>query len=337
LKEPKTVLRIFIIFAVSFLVPLAAMADDALYAKAKAEGKVLLYSSLSTGDTRELQKIFEKKYPGVDLEIYRTGGPKILQKIMAEHRTGNDIADVVMTKGDVIYILLQEKLLAQFNSPERNAYDEQFKDPQGHWTDVYPTVHSIAYNTTMVAKSDIPRHYKDLLKPKWKRKIGLNTNNFMFLYAMMNLYGKEGGMDYLNKLAAQEPQVRTGGTLTATLVSAGEFPLAVSINANNVENVKQKGGPVDWARVEEPLYADLHPVSVMEHASHPNAARLFVQFVISKEGQTVIRNLGRIPARKDVEPKIAIDRSQIRIIEPEEGAKTKYYQGLLDKLFVEAK
>lgn len=337
MKHSQTVLRIFVLFAVSFLTPLAARADDALYTKAKSEGKVLLYSSLSTGDTRELQKIFEKKYPGVDLEIYRTGGPKILQKIMAEHRTGNDIADVVMTKGDVIYILLQEKLLAQFNSRERNAYDEQFKDPKGHWTDVYPTVHSIAYNTAMVAKSDIPRHYKDLLAPKWKKKIGLNTNNFMFLYAMMDLYGKEDGMEYLKKLAAQDPQVRTGGTLTATLVSAGEFPLAVSINANNVENVKQKGGPVDWAKVEDPLYADLHPVAVMEHASHPNAARLFVEFVISKEGQTVIRNLGRIPARKDVEPKIAIDRSKIRIIEPEEGAKTKYYQGLLDKLFVEEK
>jgi len=324
-------------FAVVFLFPIGAFANDALYEKAKEEGKVLLYSSLSTGDTRELQKIFHKKYPGVELEIYRTGGPKILQKIMAEHRTGNDIVDVVMTKGDVIQILLKEKLLAPFNSPERNAFDEQFKHPQGYWTDVYPTVHAIAYNTAMVPASDIPRGYKDLLKPGWKRKLGLNTNNFMFLYAMMDLYGKEGGMDYLKTLASQDPQVRTGGTLTATLVGAGEFPLAVSINANNIENVKQKGGPVDWARVEEPLYADLHPVGVMAHAPHPNAAQLFVQFAISKEGQTIIRDLGRIPARSDVEPKIAVDRSKLRIIDPEEGTKTKYWQGLLDKLFVKAK
>ena len=334
MKKLEILRRVVRFFAVAFLLPFAAFANDALYDKAKEEGKVLLYSSLSTGDTRELQKIFHKKYPGVQLEIYRTGGPKILQKIMAEHRTGNDIADVVMTKGDVIHILLKEKLLAQFNSPERDAFGEQFKDPEGYWTDVYPTVHSIAYNTATVPEPDIPHHYKDLLKPKWKRKIGLNTNNFMFLYAMMHLYGKEGGMDYLKKLASQEPQVRTGGTLTTTLVGAGEFPLAVSINANNVENVKQKGGPVDWARVEEPLYADLHPVGVLANAPHPHAAQLFVQFAISKEGQTIIRNLGRIPARSDVEPKIAVDRSQLRIIDPEEGTKTKYYQGLLDKLFV---
>lgn len=336
MRKLELVQRMFTFFAVVFLLPLAAFANDTLYEKAKGEGKVLLYSSLSTGDTRELQKIFHKKYPGVQLEIYRTGGPKILQKIMAEHRTGKDIADVVMTKGDVIFILLKENLLAQFNSPERNAFDEQFKDPQGYWTDVYPTVHSIAYNTATVSEADIPRYYKDLLKPKWKRKLGLNTNNFMFLYAMIDLYGKEAGMDYLKKLASQEPEVRTGGTLTTTLVAAGEFPLAVSINANNVENVKQKGGPVDWARVKEPLYADLHPVGVMAKAPHSNAAQLFVQFAISKEGQTIIRDLGRIPARGDVEPKIAVDRSKLRIVDPEEGAKTKYWQGLLDKLFVKA-
>jgi iron(III) transport system substrate-binding protein len=319
-----------------FLSP-AAHAESTFYKTAKQEGKVVLYTSFSNSDTRVLKEVFDKRFPGVTLEVYRSGGPKILQKILAEHLAGSDIADVVMTKGDAIHLLVQKQLLTKFDSPERQAYEDHFKDPDALWTDVYPTVHSIAYNTSMVSGQDVPRHYTDLLKPQWKGKVGLNTNNFMFLYAMLHLNGKEKGMEFLKKLAAQNPQVRTGGTLTATLTAAGEFPLAVSINANNIENVKEKGGPVDWARLEDPAYADLHPAAVMAKAPHPNAARLFIEFALSREGQTLIKDRGRIPARKDVQPKIAIDRSKLRIIAPEEGAKTKYYQGMLDDLFIKAR
>jgi iron(III) transport system substrate-binding protein len=86
--------------------------------------------------------------------------------------------------------------------------------------------------------------------------LGANRNNFMFLAAILNLYGKEKGEDFLRKLSQQDPQVRDGGTLTATLIGAGELPIAFSVNANNVENVKESGSPVDWVRIEDPLYAE---------------------------------------------------------------------------------
>lgn len=332
----KKIKGIAVFFFAFSLLPWTVHADS-LYEKAKEEGKALLYTSFSGRDVKELQDVFQKKYPGVTLEVFRAGGPKVLQRIMTEHRAGSDFVDVVMTKGDALYLLHKEKLLAKWDSENRKAYDDQFKDPDGYWLDVYPTVHSIAYNTKMVSSKNIPRHYTDLLKPRWKEQIGLNTNNFMFLYAMLHLYGKEKGMDFLKKLATQKPQVRTGGTLTATLVAAGEFPLAVSINANNIENIKEKGGPVDWARLEDPMYADLHPVAVMAKAPRPNAARLFADFVTSKEGQLMIKKQGRVTARRDVEPKIAINRSKLRIVDPAEGAKTQYYEELLRDLYGKAK
>lgn len=92
-------------------------------------------------------------------------------------------------------------------------------------------MHSLPYNTKLVAKSDLPRHYTDLLNPKWKGKLGANRNNFMFLAALLHLYGKEKGEDFLRKLAQQNPPIRHGGTLTATLVRAGELPIAFSVNA----------------------------------------------------------------------------------------------------------
>jgi iron(III) transport system substrate-binding protein len=308
-------------------------ADSSFYAKAKEERQVLLYTSLANADTNAFRSAFEKANSGVKLEIYRASGTTILQKILTENRAGADNVDAVMTEGTVLHALKDKNLLAKFDSPERKAFDARFKDKEGYWTDVYPTVHSIPYNTKLVARQDLPKYYTDLLDPKWKGKLGANRNNFMFLAAMLDLYGKEKGEDFLRKLAQQNPQVRDGGTLTATLVGAGELPIAFSVNANNVENVKESGSPVDWVRIEEPLYGEPHPAAVMARAPHPNAARLVVEFAISKEGQQLISKLGKVPGRRDVQPIIGVDRAKLRIISPEEEAKTAHYQKMFDDLF----
>jgi iron(III) transport system substrate-binding protein len=310
-----------------------SMAGSSFYPKAKEEAQALLYTSLAASDTDPFRAAFEKAYPGVKLEIYRASGTTILQKILTESRAGNPMVDVVMTENSTLHALKGKKLLGKFDSAERAAFDDRFKEKEGYWTDVYPTVHSIPYNTKLVSAADIPRRYTDLLDPKWKGKLGLNRNNYMFIAALLDFYGKEKGKDFLRKLAAQKPQVRSGGTLTATLVGAGELPIAFSVNANNVENVKEKGSPVDWARIEDPLYGEPHPAAVMAGASHPNAARLVVEFAISKEGQELIANLGKVPARSDVKPKIGVDRANLRIISAEEAAKTAYYQNRFDELF----
>jgi len=327
------------IFALALLCGLVSRsgAESSFYPKAKEEGQVLLYTSLAGSDTKAFSNAFEKAYPGVKLDIYRASGTTILQKILTESRAGNEVVDAVMTQVNVLHVLKEKNLLAKFESAERKAFDPRFKDDDGYWTDVYPTVHSIPYNTKLVAAQDVPRHYTDLLDPKWKSKLGLNRNNFMFIAALIDYYGKEKGEDFFRKLAGQNPQVRSGGTLTATLVGAGELPIAFSVNANNVENVKEKGSPVDWARLEDPLYGEPHPASVMANALHPNAARLVVEFAISKPGQMLIANLGKVPGRGDVEPKIGVDRAKLRIIPAKEAARTAYYQKRFDELFGKSK
>jgi iron(III) transport system substrate-binding protein len=303
-------------------------AQSGFYAKAKEEGRVLIYTSLAASDNKPFQAALEQANPGVKLEIYRASGTTILQKILTESRAGAHLADAVLTEGTVLHALKDNKLLVQFDSPERKAFDDRFKDKEGFWTDVYPTVHSIPYNTKLVAQKDLPRRYTDLLEPKWKGKLAANRNNYMVIAAMLDLYGKEKGEDFVRKLAQQQPQVRSGGTLTATLVGAGEM-----VYANNVENVKESGSPVDWVKVEEPLYAESHPIAVMARAPHPNAARLLAEFAISKNGQQLISNLGKVPGRSDVQPKIGVDRAKLRMISPEDEAKTAHYQKWFDDLF----
>ena len=308
-------------------------AQSEFYAKAKEEGKVVLYTTLAASDNKPFRAAFEQAYPGVQLEIYRASGTTVLQKILTESRAGAHLTDVVLAEGAALTPLRDANLLVKFESPERKAFEARFKDKDGFWTDVYPTVHSIPYNTKLVAQKDLPKRYTDLLDPKWKGKLAANRNNYMFIAAMLDLYGKEKGEDFIRRLAQQNPQVRSGGTLTATLVGAGEAPLAFVVYANNVENVKESGSPVDWARVDEPLYAESHPVAVMAKARHPNAARLLAEFAISKNGQQLISDLGKVPGRSDIQPKIGVDRAKLRMIAPEEEAKTAHYQKWWDDLF----
>ena len=148
-----------------------AGAESAYYAKAKEEGKVLLYTSLAGSDTKPFKAAFEKAYPGVQLDIYRASGTTLLQKILTESAAGRGIADAILTEVNALHVMKTKNLLIKFESPERNAFDARFKDQEGYWTDIYPTVHAIAYNTKLVAPQDIPEHYTGLLDAKWKRAV----------------------------------------------------------------------------------------------------------------------------------------------------------------------
>jgi iron(III) transport system substrate-binding protein len=308
--------------------------ESASVEKAREEGKLVFYAAMNAADSVRVQSGFEKKYPQIKVELVRAGAPALLQRILTEARGGKVFADAVLGFGYIHYELDQQKLLAKFASTQRQAFSAQFKDNEGYWTNVFPIVHTVAYNTKMLPPPELPGHYADLLLPKWKDKTGMNGNNIMFLAAIMNFYGRDKGMDFLRKLAAQNPQVRGGGTQLTMLLAAGEFPLAFSINENNVESFKQRGGPIDWARLADPLYGETVPIGIMAGAAHPNAARLFVDYVLSKEGQELLKELGKVPARSDVAPRTNIEREKIRMIPPEEEAKTAYYGKLFDDLFV---
>lgn len=301
--QKKSLTSLVVILSITVEISSGFCADASSVEKAKEEGKLVFYAAMNAEDSGKVLKGFEKKFPQIKVELFRTGAPKMLQKILTERRAGKTFADVVLGFGYIHYQLGQQGLLARFDSPERGAFSAQFKDNDGYWTNVFPIVHTIAYNTKLVAPTDLPARYADLVQPKWKGKAGMNSNNIMFLAAMLHFYGKEKGMDFLKKLAAQNPQVRAGGSLVVTLVAAGEFPIAFSINENGVERIKEQGGPVDWIRLADPLFGETVPIGIMAGAPHPNAARLFVDYVLSKEGQELFRTSGRFRLAATSSPK----------------------------------
>ncbi|HEY6364737.1 MAG TPA: extracellular solute-binding protein [Candidatus Binatia bacterium] len=285
--------------------PLAngASADrDKILEGAKKEGRLVLYTGMDVEEANQYTKEFNKKYPFIKPDVFRSSGEKVQARFLVEHRAGVHNADVFQTSIVQVYQLKNAGLLAKYVSEESAAYPEGFKDPLGHWTAFYLIPYVIGYNTKLVAPKDAPNSYEDLLQPKWKGQISLETEEYQWFYHLVQILGKEKGLDYMKRLAGQNLQMRKGHTLLAQLVAAGEMAMAVVVYSNRVERMRNSGAPIDWVRFKGPTITAINAISIPEKAPHPNAAKLFVDYILSKEGQNLLRGLRRIPARPDVAP-----------------------------------
>jgi iron(III) transport system substrate-binding protein len=269
--------------------------------KAEAEGKIVFYTTANTSDAKAIGDGFKKIYPKIDIQFDRTSDSQLMEKILTEVRAGKSLWDVAATTGFYGYLLKKRGLLAAYDSPERKYFRDGFKDPQGFWTSTYTTYAVFGYNTRLVSKANIPRSHEDLLKPAWKGQIGLEGRAYEWFTATISGMGREKGLGYMRTLAKQQPDLRIGRTLLAQLVAAGEFNGTLTAYMHNFDTLKAGGAPVDWLPLA-PSFANLHPIGISAKAPHPNAARLFVDYVLSQKGQEVVRALRRIPDRIDTPP-----------------------------------
>lgn len=273
-----------------------------ILAGAKSEGRLVLYTGMDTEEANLYVTKFAKRFPFIKADLFRSSGETVQARFLVEHRANTHNADIFQTSIVQVYQLKNSGLLMRYVSEEASAYAEGFKDRQGYWTAFYQIPYVIGYNTRLIAAKDIPASYEDLLNPKWKGLIGLETEEYQWFYHLMRLMGRDKGLDFMRRLARQEPQMRKGHTLLAQLVAAGEMALATVLYSNRVERMKASGAPVDWVRFKGPTITAINAIAIPEKAPHPNAAKLFVDFALSKEGQGLLRGLRRIPARPDVLP-----------------------------------
>ena len=127
---------------------------------------------------------------------------------------------------------------------------DDLKDKKGFWTSVYVNSVVLGYNTNLTKGQAMPRSYNDLLLPRWKgRKISVDDTYATFLQGLISVWGKDKALDYLKKLAEQEPVVMRGSTVRVQLAAAGEFPLVIAY-ANIIQYLAEKGAPVDWLPLE---------------------------------------------------------------------------------------
>ena len=268
---------------------------------AKKEGKVVWYTALSIQDAELLTKRFEQLYPFVKTETLRLVTDSLLTKILTEARAGVFNADVIEIPGIAGNIVKKEGLLAKYASPEAEAYPASMIDSDGTWTSFFIHTLVLVYNSQLVKKEDLPRSYEQLINSRWKQKIVLRDEDFETFGMMLKVMGREKGLNFMRRLSAQGVELRNSFTLAVQAVASGEIPLGMNLYGTHTEEFKKKGAPVDWVPMEFVL-TTVEPLAVGARAPRPSAARLFVDFLLSKEAQTLMRERSRIPSRPDVPP-----------------------------------
>jgi len=275
-------------------------AEPSLEALAKAEGgQLMVYTSMSEEDLDAVLASFKETYPFVTTAFYRESGEQVLTQALAETQSGQYLADVYEIDSISTNRLIQEGLLAPYITLESSAYPDDAKDQDGYWTvDRINTV-VIGYNTDLVALSDIPATWEDLLDPKWKGKMAVERSDIELLGDMVAAWGQEKAYAFWEGIAAQEPAMIDGHTELAEALAAGEYAISPTLYAHRVEKLKSKGEPVEWVKTD-PVFAYTQVIALAANAPHPATAKLFINWLLSESGQTLIRDLGRIPARAGI-------------------------------------
>jgi iron(III) transport system substrate-binding protein len=293
----------FLCLLVCLPVPaLAAAADLKVVEAAKKEGELAWWSTIAQDQSQKLVDEFMKRYPFIKANSWRSGSVGLHNKIMLEARAGRSSWDVVsQTTPEFILDLKQKGLIAAYDSGERRHFSADLKDKDAYWTGTYALPMGLGFNTRQVAREDVPKTYQDLLHPKWKgRKISVDNESYEFLVGLMQAWGRSAAVDYLKKLAAQEPAIGRGNTQRTQLLAAGEFPLAIAYT-HTIEWSKAQGTPVDWVNLE-PVVIKFDGIMLGSKAAHPNAAKLFIDFILSQRGQELLQSFSRVTLRNGVEP-----------------------------------
>jgi iron(III) transport system substrate-binding protein len=274
-------------------------ADDRIVDGAKREGKVVWYTV--AGESLELARAFERKYPFVKVEVVRSTVFPLLNRMLNEAKAGNHLYDVVRQSAFTMQVLMQKGMIQPYESPERKFYSQESKDKTGYWTSTDENYFVIGYNTKMVPSREVPKDWEDLLNPKWRGKIALDPDNHLLYGGLEQRWGKEKAEEYFKKLSRQQIQFRKGNTLLAQLIVAGEYPLGF-VYAHRVELLKSQGSPFEWVSTMNPIVTTLAPVGLGAKAQHPNAGKLLIDFILSAEAQKQLQKMYRIPSRSNLEP-----------------------------------
>lgn len=286
--------------------------EQRLLEKARTEGTLTLYTSMATTESGPLAQAFEKKY-GIKVQLWRALSENVLQRAVTEARGGRRAMDVVETNAPEVEALGREHVTAEFFSPHLADLPEWAKPAHRRWASDRANLWVTGYNTGKIKREELPAAIEGFAEPKWKGRISLEATDADWMYGVVNFMGEPAGLDFFRKLAALKPEMRKGHILVAQLVAAGELTACLTVYSGNADSIKSKGGPIDWLPVE-PLVGRPQALGVARNAPHPHAALLFVDFVLSPEGQKLLADMGRVPASRT--QKTLLDRHKHVMVDP---------------------
>jgi iron(III) transport system substrate-binding protein len=276
--------------------PPAEAITPALIEAAKKEGKLAFYTAMDLQFAQRLGKAFEAKFPGIAVRVERSGAERIFSRIGQEYSANIHAVDVVNTADAAHCIVWKTNNWLAPYLPEDVAkhYDKSYYDPDALHITTRILVSPIAYNTNLVKKEEAPKSFKDLLDPKWVGK--LVKAHPAYSGTIMNATfqtARDLGWDYFEKLAKQRVMQVQSATDTPKKVSLGERAVMVDGAGYLVIRYKEAGQPIDIVYPEEGTPLAQGPSAVFKAAPNPNAARLFQNWMHSREAQQFLVDWAR--------------------------------------------
>src|SRR5438445_787693 len=216
------------------------------------EGEAVIYANMDVAAMRPLTEGFMKRYPGAKAASVHFSGAAIITRIDSEARAGKPLSDVVLSGQLGVLALIDKKVAARYRSPEREFYREGFKDKEGLWTAYMTNVMVSAYNTRQVKKDEAPRTVEDLLKSRWKGKLTMDSQSYVWFGTILQYLGEEAGLRFMKRLNEQNISHQRGRRLMTQLVAAGEFAMAVDTNPDSVLSLRKQGPTLGFTPIHAP-------------------------------------------------------------------------------------
>jgi iron(III) transport system substrate-binding protein len=299
-----------------------------LIAAAKKEGTVVFYTSIELLTAEKVGEAFEKAYPGIKVQVERNGAERIFQRLMQERGANIHAADVVEASDMTALLAWKEQgWLAPFLPADvAKSWPADQKDPDGCYATERFTLAPILYNTKMVKAEEAPKSYADLLDPKWTGKIVKAHPGYSGTIMTVTFeIARDIGWDFFKKLGQQHVMQVQSAADPPKRVAQGERPIAADDGEYLPLQMIDKGAPLAIVYPTEGTPSIPGGAGVMIDAPHPNAARLFDLYLFSKEGQTLLVEMGGIrsfhpgaPAPKGAKP-----LAEIKVMKADTPAQAK--------------
>jgi iron(III) transport system substrate-binding protein len=253
---------------------------------AKKEGSLNLYTSMAEKDDRRLIEAFEKKY-GVKVKVFRSTKNILLQRVISEARAGHNEADFVGNPCPEMEALVREKLLQPVKSPVQKDLIPAALPAHRQWTGMRVYLFVEPYNTDKVSKDELPKTYADLLDPKWKGRLGIESKQQEWFYTLVQAMGEEKGLKYFRDLIRNNQVTQhNGNSLLTNMVVSGEVQMGLGLYSYLADQQKAGGAPIDYVELS-PTIAYTDGLGIPAKAPHPYAATLFYDFMLT-DGQKIV-------------------------------------------------
>ena len=269
--------------------PASAQTWAETVAAAKKEGKVVFYNNLQPNGIEPLLAKFRAAVPGIQPEQIRLGSNPLIERFQTEFTAGRNLADVLITFPDERIVEgLKTGWMAEWTPPELSNFPPAINEGNKLYTLQYAR-EAIIWNKTLVKPADEPKEWTDLFDPKWKGKVGMNPPwRSVSIQQVVALWEDKGIANPAEKLKANEVRFFEGSGGIIQAVVRGDVRIA-ELTDLPLNPLLEDGAPVGFVYPASGTTLSANKAFVAAKAPHPNAARVFMNWLMTKEGQEALQ------------------------------------------------